>query len=555
MMFKYGNTVPDELVAIAEGRFDAAVNGKSDQFLYNIDVYIKNSSVAQMLAQQGDFAIKNLKDSKGKLLIKADTQLNPMYCAIHYLLDTNIFVGVDTSKEDYSPALYTRSVSLLSDMLSGGYLLPETDMTKIKDAMEGSKSAKGIEEDSYCVVRLDIAGYAKGRPIYKAVIPKTRIQIGVQKQFVFIPLRFMHAFHNFMVQKFSNKVFRYTKQTVRGPITHIATMDQEIVRKVYGNDNRVHAKLMKTHVGYNVGTLHFNAYDLESSLNTVGTATFRPEMLNELKVVSVDRVDKSQHDINYDFLRGIFKTRVRKMRTDELMSFSDYVNLQGFPTNEGRVQALCAFADDCNPRDLYNIMKASKLFGDIDEALKTRERISPKALKQMVPVALTMVNTDTLRDMLKRGIVKFTAVTKSNSVYERVCSNNPRLLAQMLGKDYVAKFESPRKRMQTVIKVIEKNKELGKVISGKDLEYLLVKYNLTSFLDNFITPADLAKDVIDDNIVDTLEQISDNMPNNQKEGSDYVTYRNLYAMDSSGYFGMVNVNNLISLEFAEVSTK
>ena len=29
--------------------------------------------------------------------------------------------------------------------------------------------------------------------------------------------------------------------------------------------------------------------------------------------------------------------------------------------------------------------------------------------------------------------------------------------------------------------------------------------------------------LIDDNVIDTLGQISDNMPNNQKEGADYVT--------------------------------
>jgi hypothetical protein len=149
--------------------------------------------------------------------------------------------------------------------------------------------------------------------------------------------------------------------------------------------------------------------------------------------------------------------------------------------------------------------------------------------------------------MLDRGIVKFTAITKKNTVYERVCSNNPRLLAQMLGKDYIAKYESPKRRMGAVISIVDKCKSEGVPFTGRDLEKLLVKYDLLSVGASNLPAMSFYKPFIDDELTDALTKLYNDLSSNHRVMNDYVVYRNLYASDSKSFYGSVDINNLISV--------
>lgn len=538
MEILFNDPVVDELSKVANGAFLNAVKGRSEQFLYNIDVYLRNAPKASDLyINRGAQLVTQVESKKA---IKDITSFDKMYLAIFGMLGEHVFVGIDMTKEGYPSALYTRSEKWLRFLFSKGRLsgIDAAGFEKIVKSLKDNKTALGFEDNTFMVVRLDVVSTVNGVVYYKPVIPRSRVSIGVGKDFVFIPITFMHAISGYFMS-LKSPAFKFTKTSVVGQRIHTATCKPKVVTEVYKSapQNLVGSKLLKTRVGYNEATLRFECYDLESSVYSIGSASFRPEMLDKVKEVKLGDIDTSFHMVNINHLKGIFKTRVNHMKVADFANFK-FFDTSSFPTVDKKAEALINWSEDVDGRDLITIMKTyPTIFGDINKSLASRERNSPHVLKQL-QIVQGHYTVDSIKELLKTGVVRITALSKNNKAYERLCSNSPKVLSRMLGKDYVAKFESSSHRLDGAIAELDAMESPTK----DDLQKLLVKYDLLSLVDS--------QEFMKLNPKSVLMNAKANIDSGRKYSPDYIVYRKLEAKDRNDFYGQVSINNIISVEYA-----
>jgi hypothetical protein len=531
--------VHPDLLKIFKTAFLNAVKGNTDQFMYNIDVYLRNAPTAlAYYTTKGTTAILGVK---GKNAVKDISKINQMYCAIFGVLQETVCVGIDMTKEGYPSALYTRSAEWLKYLKDSGKITGVTDdyYNKVITALQDNKTALGFEEGSYMVVRLDVDTNIRGSLTFKPVMPRSRFKIGVGKDFVFIPVVLMHEAATFFKQMKTN-AFQFVKTSVTGQRKHIATCKPEVLKAVYKNapENLVRGKIDKAPLGYNEATLRFECYDLEASMYAIGSASFRPEMLDRIAPAKLSDVDTSFHKVNVTHLRGIFKTRVKKMKLADYDTFKLF-DTSSFPTVDKKAEALITWSEDIDGRDLLTIMQTyPSIFGDIKKSLATRERNSPHILKdlQMVQAPYTVGQ---VYDLLNTGVVKITARSKTNKIYERLASNNEDVLKRFLGKDYVVKLESTSKRIDGAMKELD---SFTTDPSREELENLLVKYDLLAVINS----QDFIKTSPKKALLDALN-------NSTKKNVDPKTiiYRKLESKERNEFYGQVNIDNIISIEYAK----
>lgn len=539
-----------------ESNILAGLRGNTNQFFYNIDHYLSNLPDARkQYANQALAHIEgNLPEKALKKSAEAIANLTEDYLAILGVINKHVCVGVDMEKEGYPTDLYTRNIAELEKLDSNGQI--ENDITKLKEALLGSKLNKMVNEGTYAVARLDLVANRNGKPIFKAVVPQSYLEIGGGKRFVFIPVTFYYLFENQLRENFVMNPFKFVKESVIGKVTHIASIKDDVVRQTYkgADGNLVESKIRKAKVGYDVTKQRYFAYDLEASLHSVGLASFRPEMLDTISNVLYEDIDTSRHNVNYDHLRGIFRTKVKGLNKEQLEKLK-FIDVSGFANMKDQVEAVIQASENKNDTELYLFMKNNpSVFGDLEDGLAKRERVAPKFLKQMQSINLPINEDERKKElsiMLDAGIVKFTATSKSGSIIERVGSNNPKVLERMLGKDYVKQYESIRNKLKEV-KDLLKN---GKIKTKLDLEKAGVEYNLL----DYVNPLDFFSDEISKgNTHDAIKSIDDAIAELQakqasrKTNESLLLYRNVYATEASNLFGSVNVNNVIAVDFAEV---
>lgn len=541
-MILFNDKVQGDLGKLLDMTFKKGVMGQSNQFIYNIDVYLKNDMTGlQLYKAEGLRAVLNVT-SKGKKAITDTSKLSDVYLAIFGMLEHHTFVGIDMTKEGYPASLYTRNILMLKQMQAAGYIVPDADLSKIEKDLKENKTALGFDEGSYVVVRLDVAAVTKSRVQFKPVIPRSRVKIGIGQDYVFIPIDFMHRAAA-ILDSASKGIFKFTKTSVTGTKTHVATSNPDIVRDVYKNapKNLVESRIRKITCGYDDVTLRYICYDLESSMYALGVASFRPEMLDVIKKGSLKTVDTSMHSVNYDYLQGIFKTRVKGMRLADFDKFK-VIDTSSIPTVDKKAEAIINMSEEWDVRDLFTIMKSyPEIFGDIDKSLASREKNAPKVLKQLESV--DNFDIDTVRDLLKTGVVKITAISKANKTYERYASNNEAVLKRFLGKDYVKKYESSSNR----IKAMKKEVEEGNIRDRATLEKLLVEYDLMALVDS--------RSLVTNNPVDVLEMSLNNVRDVPSLPNDTIIYRKLNANSRDSFYGQVKGRNIIAIEYAPMATK
>lgn len=549
-MILFNDKLRGNLGKLLDSTFRRGLMGESDQFIYNIDVYLKNDPTAMSeYYNAGLRALMNVTGKGGKPAVKDVKELkDEMFVAIFGMLTYHTFVGIDMTKEGYPAALYTRNISMIEQMYKSGYITPDTDLKKLYEGLYGNKTALGIEDSSFYVIRLDVSTFVKDKVLFKPTVPRSRVKIGVGKDFVFIPIDFMHIAAD-LLNTAGKQMFKFTKTSVTGRKTHIATCNPDIVRKAYADapNNLVESKIKKVQCGYDDVKLRYVAYDLEASVYGLGIASFRPEMLDELKKANAKQLDTSLHNVNYDHLRGIFKTKVKRMRLADFDQFK-FIDLSTYPTVSQKADAVMAMAEEIDTRDLYEIMKAyPNIFGDVSDALKTRERNSPKILKHLQTV--DNFDIQSVKDMLNNGVVRITAKNKSNQVYERYASNNTQVLARFLGKNYVKEFESSSIRLKALkAEILDKTSD-GTKLSRDELEALLVEYDVLSLVDSSAFVSKNPINVLDESI-DAVYDKRSNTINDQM-----ILYHKITATDRSNLYGQVNINNIIAIEYADFDNK
>jgi hypothetical protein len=549
----------EELFHFVLGGIKTAVDGKSDQFFYNIDYYLEQlPQIRASMAQQARVQILEYFETYGWKGNRNDAvdALNDNYLSIFQTLEDYVNVGIDMEADGFPSALYTRSLETLMYLYKAGLMEKDTDSEKMLAGLVGNKTALSLKEGNFVTVRLDVVGIKNGNPIFKPVTPKSNLDIGGGKRFVIIPVPFMYLMDGVMSTWFADSPFRFVKSSAIGQVTHIAAIGQDVVRKAYeGNTpSDIESKLRKVRCGYDVAKQRFLAYDLEASLSSTGIASFRPEMLDSLAPVYYEEIDKSRYNIDFSLLRGIFKTRVNNAKVAQLDSLL-FIILTGFATLKDKAQAVITASERETDKALYYLMKNNpELFGDIDEALEKRERMIPKFLKTFQVVELPELEEDRVKlltEMLANGVIKFTATSKSGSVFERSGTSSKQILERMLGKDYVKDFESIRNKLYHV-KDLLKN---GAITNRTELETVAVGYNLLDYVDQEVFFADNIDTGDNSSALSAVEaaiKVLIEKGANRKIEPSALLYRSIYATDPSEFFGNINVNNIISVDFAEL---
>lgn len=542
--------------AVAEG-FARAQRGETDQFFYNIDHYLNlfpqskmalaESGYSKVLSLANDYAWKGAKP-------ELSTPDEYDYMSIFDVVSTFVVVGVDMEGEGYPSALYTRNIELLDSLAAEGQLDVEA-YTKVKANLTGAKTYKSIKDGNFVLARLDVVGQNENGLLFKPMTPKSNLEIGLGKRFVALPVPFMHLFADTIEGALSFSPFSFTKSSADGQRSYNAALNRDIVRMAYKGSpaEQVEAKIKRLNPGYNVAKQRYYAYDLESSVHGMGVVSFRPEMLDSLTQVGYDKIDTSRHNVDFSILRSIFATRIRGLKAAQLDKFQ-YIDLSSYANVRDKQQAIIEASEKERDKNLYFLMKANpEIFGDLDEALEKRERLIPKFMKSMQFIDLPVSQEDRLtliRDLLKTGVVKFTSITKSGSMIARVVTDSTVVLERMLGKDYVKNFESIRNKLYHLLKLVEN----GEIKDRKTLETISVEYNVLDYVDQtvYFSPAIDSGDVTDviAAIKAGIEVLKEKSANRSiPEGA--VLYRNVDASNPNDFFGNVNVNNILTLEYAK----
>lgn len=531
-----------------------AIAGETSQFLYNLDYYYALAPHERYaVAQRAESTLRTLaaqyewKGKVGTLLEGVDEE----YLAIIDELEQRVVVGIDIETEGYPSALYTTSANQLDLLVAGGHITAE-DKEKALTTLRKSKMPNALKDGTFATIRLDPQGEVNGVQTFKLMIPQKNLDIGVGKKHVAIPVPFMYLLADRLSTIFAGQPFRFTKSTVQGQKTHVVTTSEQVVKHLYAgvDDHLLAAKLAKTPVGYNPVRLRFYAFDVEASLHSLGIASFRPEMLDMVQVVADTEIDKSRYAIDFAILRGIFKTKIRSAKADELATIN-FFDLSGYSNLKDRQEALFALAEDTDDRTLHAWMLGNpKIFGDLQKALATRERVMPKFLKGMKLITLP-VNEEQrvalITKLMDQGVVKFTAVSKKGGVFERVVSNNKVALERMLGADYVKGYESIRNKLYFIRDLVQTGEQAVDVPS---MEKIAVDYNLTEYVDTALLFSEDPKQVIQ-TLNDAIEQLKAKAAT-RTQPANSVIYRNLRATEASEFYGNINVTTLIAIEFSEV---
>lgn len=535
-MIIFNDGVHPELVELINRTIKMGVAGKCSQFIYNIDVYLREAPTAMKYYTQDGYNALVGVDSKAKFDV---TSLPPMYVAIMGMLSKHVFVGIDMTKEGYPSALYTRSIGCIKYLADNGMLSREVkDVNKVISALTSNKTALGFEDDSFLVIRLDVASFVGGKVQFKLVVPRTRLKIGAGKDFVFIPIDFMHKAADIFNALGRNNIFKFTKTSVTGQKTHIATCNPDIVKQVYVGfpENLIDSKLKKVVCGYDDVKLRYSCYDLEASIYSMGEASFRPEMLDVFVKSDMSAICRDVHNVNYDHLYGVFKTKVRGMRLADYANFKLF-DTSSFPTVDKKAEALITWGESLDSKDLFTIMQSNpNIFGNLNSALSARAKSSPKVLKDLKTID-GVYTVDEIKDLMSKGVVKITAVSKAGKVYERYCSNNEDVLKRFLGADYVKKFESTKARLKAMKDEISANGIKDK----RTLENLLVEYDLLAVVDS--------RELVRFPVM-ALENAIENMKSKAPMADGSFVYRKITATDSTDFYGQVNIKNIMAIEFA-----
>lgn len=550
-----GNEV--ELFQEVQRRIGVALSGQSDQFFFNIDDYLsKTPTIYQEMVIRGKNRLQDIAQ-KGKWL-KTDTMFDYTpedYLAIFDSLERYVGIGVDMEKEGFPTALYTRNLALLNTLNDNGQL--EGDVDKVISNLEGNKTYRALQEGNYVLARLDPIAIVDGVPKFKVVVPRSNLFIGGGKRYVFIPTPFFHLFDTILRQTFATTPFRFTKNTLVGQLSFVSAVSPSVVRDVYTGENTslVESKLRKVNTGYDPTKHRYYVYDLEASLTSLGVATFRPEMLDVLKAVHPQEIDKSRYGINFKLLRGIFKTKIKSLNKTQLESLN-FIDLSSYANMGDQVEAVYVKLDRTSDKDLYLLMKNNEsIFGDIDKSLKTRERLTPKFMKELKAVDLPLNQFERvtfIEDLLRRGVVSFTANTKNGGVFEGVGSNNAEVLKRMLGDEYVRDFESIRSKLYHVRHILYQ----GGAKSITDMEKLAVEYNILDYIDQDLYFSDIILEGDIHDAVSTIDEAIEFLKEKasyKKKPAGTLLYRSVYATVPKDFFGVMDVNKLISIEFAQVA--
>ena len=544
--------IPNDLSEVISFNIDRAIKGESSQFIYGLDAYLKAcvASKDHYLKRGKDAILKIVEENpKSKIDINMFNELPDTYFIFNGALEEGVLIGFDMEKEGCPRALYTRNFKVIRELANMGCISNADKIAKAEQSVKGAKTLNGlknIEEALIGVARLDFEGIVNGKKMYKVVVPQQALRVGLNNPILMTPLKAMYILASKLDYLFSSNIVRFTETTGVGVKQGVVSANEGIVRRVYGS-NDVSKKLSLIESGYNYSLLRYFTYDLESSVHSKGYATFRPEMLDRLELLNEKDIDKSKHNIDYRLLRSIFDEKVKNLSLDDMYGIRFY-DLSAFATVDDKCDALLSYANELDGSELYTIMKQNyNIFGDLSYELAVAEAKVPKVVKDLKIVSNPTV--EQFKDMVEKGLVKVTTLTKKGKVMEVTATNNRKILMQMLGRDYIREFESPRYKYKEFKKVVENTqfKDRGQI------EELALKYGIDLGVVVNNVDTNFNGDVT--NLVKGIDSHLEALTTKTKNRSlspTMVAVRNVYAKESKDLYVTIDVSQIKQIEYAPI---
>ena len=544
--------IPNDLSEVISFNIDRAIKGESSQFIYGLDAYLKAcvASKDHYLKRGKDAILKIVEENpKSKIDINMFNELSDTYFIFNGALEEGVLIGFDMEKEGCPRALYTRNFKVIRELANMGCISNADKIAKAEQSVKGAKTLNGlknIEEALIGVARLDFEGIVNGKKMYKVVVPQQALRVGLNNPILMTPLKAMYILASKLDYLFSSNIVRFTETTGVGVKQGVVSANGGIVRRVYGS-NDVSKKLSLIESGYNYNLLRYFTYDLESSVHSKGYATFRPEMLDRLELLNEKDIDKSKHNIDYRLLRSIFDEKVKNLSLDDMYGIRFY-DLSAFATVDDKCDALLSYANELDGSELYTLMKQNyNIFGDLSYELAVAEAKVPKVVKDLKIVSNPTV--EQFKDMVEKGLVKVTTLTKKGKVMEVTATNNRKILMQMLGRDYIREFESPRYKYKEFKKVVENTrfKDRGQI------EELALKYGIDLGVVVNNVDTNFNGDVT--NLVKGIDSHLEALTTKTKNRSlspTMVAVRNVYAKESKDLYVTIDVSQIKQIEYAPI---
>lgn len=550
-------SIPNDLEEVISYNVDRAIKGEIEQFLFGLDAYLTGCPDAkEYYKQKGIDALRLVVDANPKKVdFNMFNSLPDSYFVFNGALEEGVLIGFDMEKEGCPRALYTRNFKIINEMVSLGCISNADKVAKAEASVKGVKTINGmknVEEALIGVARLDFEGIVGGVPKYKVVVPQQPLRVGLNTPMLMTPLKAIAILSTKLDKVLANNVVRFTENTVKGIKQGVTTSNEGIVRVVYKQDedvteyNHINKRIELINPGYNYNLLRYFSYDVESSLYSKGYCTFRPEMLDRLEVVDVEKIDKSKHRLNYRLMRDVYKDKVKNLDLDDMYSITFY-DLSSFSTLDDKCDALLTYGDELGNSELYTLMKQNAdIFGDLQEELALADARQPKIVKAL-KIVKNPSSAEEFKDMVANGLAKVTTITKKGKVMEAYVTNNPKLLKTMIGKDYIRTLESPRYRYTEFKKIVENTN----FESRDQIESLALKYGIDVGIVvnnvNSVYDGDVSRLV--DGIDKHLDELSAKRKNRTLSPS-MVTVRDVYARESKDLYTTIDVNQIKQIEYA-----
>lgn len=553
----------DKIQKVMEDNFKKAFSGQTDEFFKIFDNYLLALGENKFLeyARAGYSKVEQIVAQGYATEKKQQEVLNALsssYYANYQVLEDMLLVGVDLETQDdkkwHPTALYTRSIPILMYLERNQQL--ENTLGEVLQKLE-KKLLPSIVKGLQPVIRLDPVSSIGDKPVFKATVPQKSLDVGGDRPYVLIPLGAYYMFANFMKTLGVKSLMNFETTSIKGLKSYNIATSPVQYGKVYAqsgfSNEDILMKLNRMVIGFDLTTLRYYAYNVEDSFYNYGVISFRPEMLNRISPITLNQVNTSQHCLDYPLMRAVYRTKISQlnMKTAEKITFDDYrsyANLNDFK------EALLIKEKQLSNRELHALMVSNPdIFGDVEEEVEKRRRLQLRVLKGLKPVELpnsVEERKKLLDDLLMQGVVHIIAKRKtSNTILDVYATNNPNVLRQVLGKDYVKQYETVRIKLLDIQRFIDATSS----ITRKDLEKLIVEYNLQEYLGEAV--GRFTTSTGDVNLIEFslyIDEVIVELRRTSKERkfSPYrVLYRNLNSSSSKDLYGNVEASNIIAIEF------
>lgn len=544
--------IPSELSELISYNIDRAIQGVSSQFIYGLDAYLKEAKTTRdYYIKRGKEVILDIVESnpKAKIDINMLNDIPDSYYIFNGALEDGVLIGFDMEKEGCPRALYTRNFKVIRELSNMGCIVNADKIDKAELSVRGTKTLnalKNIEDVAIGVARLDFEGIVDGKKMYKVVVPQQALRVGLNNPVLMTPLKAMYILGSKLDYILSNRIVRYTETTREGVKQSVVSNNKEIVKKVYVNTD-VDKRFNLIEPGYNYNLLRYFAYNLESSVYSKGYSTFRPEMLDRLELVRENEIDKSRHNIDYRLLSKVYEDKIKGLTLSDTYGIK-FFDLSPFSLLDDKVDALLTYGLELRGSELYTIMKQNPaIFGDIASELKIAETKVPQIVKDLKVVELP--NVEQFKDMVSKGLVRVSTVTKKGKVLEVCVSNNKGVLTEMLGKDYIRDYESVRYKYKEFKKILE-----TKVFkNSSELEQLALEYGVDVGIVVNNIGSNFSGDV--SAIIKTIDSKVEELSAKKKikvTNPMMATVRNVYARGSKDLYITLDVSQIKQIEYSPV---